>query len=172
MQSTHPRVPLTPCIEWMGAVQSSGYGSVTNGRGGTMLAHRRAWEAARGPIPPGLTIDHLCRHKLCVNPDHMEVVTNAENVKRMLATKTHCKQGHPLSGDNLAIKHGSDGYTKRQCRECARAATRRSYHAAVARGENPNAASVARRSARRAAARASKQEPPAGIGPAAFSTGN
>ena len=156
MQSTRPRFPLTPCIAWTGAVQSGGYGSVTNGRGGTMLAHRRAWEAAHGPIPAGMTIDHLCRHKLCVNPDHMEVVTAAENVKRMLATKTHCKQGHPLSGDNLAMRRGSDGYTKRQCRECAREAGRRAYHAAVARGENPNAAMVARRSARREAARNTK----------------
>ena len=51
---------------------------------------------------------------------------------------------------------GSDGYTKRQCRECGREANRRAYHAAVARGENPNAASVARRSARRLAARSTK----------------
>ena len=84
MQSTYPEVPSTPCTLWEGAVQSRGYGSLKIG-GKSMLAHRRAWEVARGPIPEGMTIDHLCRQKLCVNPDHMEVVTRGENLRRMNA---------------------------------------------------------------------------------------
>jgi hypothetical protein len=111
------------CLIWQGAVQSRGYGSVTNGMGGTALVHRLAYEQAVGPIPFGLTIDHLCRNKLCVNPDHLEPVTNAENLRRAAAAKTHCKQGHPLSGDNLRIAVRSRG-VQRECIECARAVMR------------------------------------------------
>ena len=166
MQSTYPEVPSTPCTLWEGAVQSNGYGSVTNGRGGSMLAHRKAWEAAHGPIPAGMTIDHLCRQKLCVNVDHLEVVTLRENVQRALAHQRELRRGsdghvrcvndHAQTEDNVRIYVTKRGYVKNICIPCARAAARKAYHAAVARGENPNAAMVARRSARREAARNAK----------------
>jgi len=70
----------TPCLVWRGGVQSKGYGATTNGRGGTMLAHRAAWEQEHGPIADGLTVDHLCGNKLCVNTEHMELVTPGENL--------------------------------------------------------------------------------------------
>jgi hypothetical protein len=114
---------VTPCTVWAGAVQSRGYGSMTNGRGGTMLAHRAAYEAARGPIPGDLTIDHLCRNKLCVNPDHLEVVTRGENSRRGAAAQRLCKNGHPLSGENLRVAVRARG-VQRECRECHRAALR------------------------------------------------
>lgn len=106
---------MSECIIWRGAVQSRGYGSVTDGHGGTI----------NGPIPSGLTIDHLCRNKLCVNTEHMEVVTRAENSRRALAAQTHCKHGHPLSGGNLRLKIRRDGHTYRVCRACAAAIARR-----------------------------------------------
>jgi hypothetical protein len=78
-----------------------------------------------GPIPDGLTIDHLCRTPACVNPEHMEPVTMAENIRRgtqadFQRRKTTCPQGHPYSH---SIVSGS--YVGRRCRECHRDAQRR-----------------------------------------------
>lgn len=70
------------CLTWTGSIQTKGYGSTTDGFGRSTLAHRRAWIAANGPIPDGLTVDHLCMNKRCVNVDHMEVVTRSENSRR------------------------------------------------------------------------------------------
>lgn len=74
--------PISECWTWTGARNPKGYGSVADGRGGSMLAHRKAYEHLVGPIPEGLTIDHLCLNKSCVNPAHMEPVTRAENNSR------------------------------------------------------------------------------------------
>lgn len=115
------------CLTWTGAVQSSGYGSCADGRGGTVLVHRAAWEAARGVIPEGLTVDHLCLNKLCVNVAHMDVVTRGENSRRRLALQTECKQGHPLSGENLHIRVRPNGLKFRECLTCRRAHGRRAY---------------------------------------------
>lgn len=71
----------TPCWIWTGSTIRSGYGRLMY-RGEQVLAHRRYYEHHVGPIPEGLTIDHLCRVRACVNPDHLEPVTNAENVRR------------------------------------------------------------------------------------------
>jgi len=79
------------------------------------------YEALIGPIPEGLVIDHLCRVRNCVNPAHMEPVTNTENVLRgtgptaVNAQKTHCKHGHPLTPDNLVKRTD-----RRECMECRR----------------------------------------------------
>jgi hypothetical protein len=70
--------------------------------------------ASRGPIPDGLVIDHLCLNKGCVNPDHMELVTIGENVKRHFRLMTHCKSGrHEFTEANTITHHG-----RRQCRAC------------------------------------------------------
>lgn len=113
-------VTKSGCWEWTGARNSRGYGSTTNGAGGSMLAHRRSYELLKGEIPDGLTIDHLCFNKPCVNPDHMEPVTFAENTRRALAQQTHCKRGHLLAGDNLHIQVRATGNKHRVCRECTR----------------------------------------------------
>lgn len=85
------------CWEWAAARQTNGYGSVWIGNGRTALAHRVAYEALVGPIPDGLTIDHLCRNKACINPAHMEPVTAVENIQRAHQAVATCKAGHPLT---------------------------------------------------------------------------
>lgn len=88
---------MADCIEWTGPRIPGGYG-MTGGR----PAHRVAYEAARGPIPDGLVLDHLCRNRGCVNPSHLEPVTHRTNILRGVspsarnARRTLCDEGHPL----------------------------------------------------------------------------
>ena len=119
----------TGCHVWPGAKNADGYGLL--GRGGkSMAAHRWFWIQRHGPIPEGMKLDHLCRNPACVNPDHLEIVTNRENVMRgtsphvLLSLKNECKRGHALTERNTI--HKSDG--GRQCRSCQREAAKRSYH--------------------------------------------
>ena len=87
------------CWLWIKSRTSEGYGQLSVGGVGRHV-HRLMWTHLRGPIPEGLVIDHLCRVRHCVNPDHMEVVTRGENVLRGVgpsaanAQKTHCPRGH------------------------------------------------------------------------------
>lgn len=87
------------CWEWVGARKSSGYGNFWDGDS-YALAHRFAYELLVGPIGPDLTIDHLCRVRYCVNPDHMEPVSLRENNLRgntltaRNGARTHCPRGH------------------------------------------------------------------------------
>jgi hypothetical protein len=81
-------------------------------------AHRAAWELFRGPIDAE-TIDHLCRNTICVNPDHLEPVTQKVNNQRYAATITHCPHGHEYTAENTA--HYGSG---RVCRTCTRARSR------------------------------------------------
>lgn len=105
------------CWLWTGAKASQwGHGKFMD-QGKNWKAHRWAYEAMVGPIPSGMTLDHLCRVPACVNPDHLEPVTLAENVRRQGAAKSHCPQGHPLSGPNL-YRDPRSGY--RHCRICRR----------------------------------------------------
>lgn len=73
------------CWEWTGLKNVRGYGRI-NVAGTMQLAHRATYSALRGPIPEGLELDHLCRNPSCVNPDHLEPVTHAENVRRWAVT--------------------------------------------------------------------------------------
>lgn len=104
--------------------QASGYVIIhPYGHGKGVLAHRAVYEAIVGPIPRGLTLDHLCRKRACCRPKHLEPVTQRVNALRgvgisaLNARKTECKRGHALLGDNLRVtKHGRG----RQCRTCQR----------------------------------------------------
>ena len=112
------------CVEWAGNISRTGYGRqwVLCGDGKRRLryAHRVAWEAANGPIPDGLTIDHLCRNKACVNTAHLEVVTRSENLRRAAAVVTHCPRGHDYTAENTYVRHHPKGWTIRACRACHR----------------------------------------------------
>lgn len=121
------------CWLWSGHLNPEGYGILRR-----RLAHRFAYELLVGVIPEGLQIDHLCNVRNCVNPAHMEPVTNLENQRRawerggnenrrdMLGAikrqKTHCPQGHPYSGSNLRIDASSGA---RRCRICDVAKSKR-----------------------------------------------
>lgn len=109
------------CWIWNGSTRR-GYGQFSFEHTINTAAHRFAYEQLVGPIPEGLTIDHLCKNRLCVNPTHLEVVTRGENTLRgdspfsINARKTHCPKGHPLTEDNLCRSVLKIG--KRSCRTC------------------------------------------------------
>ena len=108
------------CWLWTAAKTHEGYGRFSAHDRRTVIASRFSYELLVGPIPPKLTIDHLCCTPACVNPAHMEVVPMGVNTLRgnspwgINHKKTHCKRGHPLSGQNLSNR--SDG--SRQCKKC------------------------------------------------------
>ena len=103
------------CLVWTGPKDRNGYGKArVPGIRNPQYTHRLAYELARGPIPEGLEIDHLCRNRSCCNPDHLEAVTRAENVRRAnWPPKTHCLWGHEFTPENTYLYR--DG---RRCREC------------------------------------------------------
>lgn len=109
------------CMEWIGSKTIGGYGifTVDTAHSATKkdMAHRWAYENQVSPIPPGLDIDHLCRNRACVNPEHLEPVTRAENIRRAAAIKTHCPAGHPYTEENTYIRPGT---VHRKCKACAR----------------------------------------------------
>ena len=111
------RDPASGCLRWQGTHHSQGYGLV-----GHQYAHRVAWEREVGPIPEGHQIDHVkargCVYRDCVAIEHLEPVTQAENLRRIdriqdQLARTHCPKGHAYAGDNLIIRRG-----KRECRTC------------------------------------------------------
>lgn len=114
------------CWEWQGYARK-GYGRFHAKRGRKVMAHRYAYEAMVGPIPDGLHMDHLCRNRRCVNPAHLDVVTNEENRRRGLlgSARTHCARGHSLTPDNVVPWAKGP----RQCLACHKA-NRRRYQAA------------------------------------------
>lgn len=109
------------CWLWNGPLNSRGYGRVSRRAQGHEYAHRVAWMESRGPIPEGLSIDHLCRNRRCVNPAHMELVTLAENTRRnlsptMFASQSGtCTRGHDLTAPGSTYKNGKGTQICRVC---------------------------------------------------------
>lgn len=120
------RPELGPCWNWVGNKTAGGYGQFVIRHGKLVYAHRYAYEALRGPIPATLQIDHLCRVRACVNPWHMEPVTNRENMLRGEAptAKTWrsnaCRRGHAFDEQNTVRYQGT-----RHCRTCIRLGAKR-----------------------------------------------
>lgn len=132
-KSGSPEYPW--CWIWTGYKSKGGYGKFWDGSR-TVLAHRLAYEWLIEPVPAGLVSDHICRNRACVNPGHIEPVTNAVNIRRgrfdtpaiakhivaltaQRRAKTHCKHGHLI---DKAWRNG-----KRYCSTCKRAINRKSY---------------------------------------------
>lgn len=108
--------PNTGCFLWTKGTTREGYGK-----------HRIAFEKVYGPVPKGMDLDHICRVKCCVNPDHLRIVTRSQNMRYAVfqrALATHCKRGHPFTDENTRIEiirdpvHGDR--TRRKCRMCAK----------------------------------------------------
>lgn len=116
------------CIVWTASGNGAGYGAMFIAKGKRVLAHRWAYEYYIGPIPEGLTIDHLCRNRACVNTDHLEPVSHRVNTLRgtaptaVNAAKTHCPKGHPHDEQNTSTTSGG-----RECRACRREQAREYY---------------------------------------------
>lgn len=130
-------MPATKHSRFMGSVEKLDYGCwhiKVNCRTNSgypiflgKLAHRQSYELFRGELVDGLVIDHICNDKLCVNPNHLQQITQRENTLRgtspiaVNASKTHCNNGHELLGDNLYVKPNGS----RNCKTCRRGAAQR-----------------------------------------------
>ena len=115
-------IDRTPgCWIWTGPRNQDGYGRFhfrSGDKWATRVAHRISFEKAGGVVPNGLMLDHLCRNPSCVNPDHLEPVTNVENMRRGWYGRSLCIHGHPLDGLNTTTGH-------RRCKTCHRLDERR-----------------------------------------------
>lgn len=124
------------CWLWVGPVMPTGYGNVTmDGR--TTTTHRAMYLLSGGTVEDGHVLDHLCCdaseciggrgciHRRCINPEHLEPVSNAENVSRgVRASRSHCRNGHEYTPENTGTHSGGGG---RYCRKCRSNANRRRY---------------------------------------------
>lgn len=115
------------CWLWIGAPDSTGYGRFYRVRNKPERAHRVAMELAGRAMPVGTVVDHICRNRLCVNPDHLRSVSRHENVHEnsnalahLNSLKTRCPKGHPYIGENLIYRNCG----RRMCRTCQNQAAR------------------------------------------------
>lgn len=110
------------CWEWIGTLDSAGYGTASASKTARVRAHRLIYSVFRGPIPEGLDLDHLCRNRCCVNPAHLEPVTRRENLCRGVGVtmRAHlagtCIRGHAMTPDNTYVSPKG----QRHCQKCRR----------------------------------------------------
>ena len=138
------------CWIWTGSRTGDGYGQFRlDGR--TTMAYRAAYLLYVGPVGDGLDIDHLCRNPSCVNPEHLEPVSHAENVRRGLrgALTTHCPSGHAYTDENTYIT--PEG--RRKCRGCNRARSKANYRSRPPKRKNLTAEQRSERARKAAVAR-------------------
>jgi hypothetical protein len=114
------RSDASGCWPYRGSTFRKGYGQVR--ALGERMAHRLAYKLTIGPIPVGLTLDHTCRNRICVNPKHLDPVTIQENIRR--ARKSHCSRGHEFTAENTTLAGNW-----RSCRTCNRV-RKRAWHVA------------------------------------------
>jgi hypothetical protein len=126
------------CWDWAKYLNRDGYGVFCLAKAVNITAHRFSYQYYKGVIPEGMEIDHICSNRKCVNPDHLELATHLENVRRGVARggyknngkhlinyqkdKTHCLHGHEYRGDNLIVDKWSGG---RRCKICEKAKFKR-----------------------------------------------
>jgi hypothetical protein len=126
--------PDTGCWIYQAHIRKDGYGSITvgsrtDGSRKNQLVHRVSYETFVGPVPDGLTLDHLCRRRACINPAHLEPVTGKANVLRgetitaANAIKTHCIHGHAYTPENTGFQRNG-----RYCKQCHREQALAHYH--------------------------------------------
>lgn len=117
LERTGPSSPAG-CWPWLGHIDGRGYARL-----GARQAYRVAYELEHGPIPLGMTVDHLCYQPACVNPEHLRLLTREDNARlQRSASKTHCVNGHPYDDANTYRR--SNG-RQRDCRACGRDRVRR-----------------------------------------------
>ena len=119
------------CWLWTGPLNTKGYG-LWHANGGRFMAHRTAFSMVRA-LSKEDQLDHLCRVRNCVNPAHLEIVTNRTNVLRGIgptaqnARKTHCPNGHEYSPENTLLVKIGNRHPERRCRECRLVSSRAYY---------------------------------------------
>lgn len=109
----------TGCWLWTGAQTGNGYGQASY-EGKVTTAHRAYWLCAKGPLPENVDLDHRCRNRLCVNPDHLEPVTRSTNLRRGFESRG-CVNGHVFSLNAFSVVRRKSGRIERRCKICHRA---------------------------------------------------
>jgi hypothetical protein len=128
-EAKYVRLTESGCWAWTACISKAGYAKFGDGLK-VRPAHIWSYEQKKGKVPQGLELDHLCRVRCCVNPDHLEAVTHKVNMTRGIAaeklaeyfnTITHCPQGHEYSGENTAFSLSANSESSRKyCKECKR----------------------------------------------------
>lgn len=116
------------CQVWRHGKSKDGYGKTKHYRHGKSVAwrvHRLAYVALRGPIPDGMTVDHLCFNRACCNPDHLRLLSNEENASRQIKSlMTTCSYGHKYDAANTVMRRNGAKW-RRRCAKCLAASEQR-----------------------------------------------